>query len=87
MQRDINIMNIEVTPATVNESPILRHMMELYQYDFSEFDNADLGPLGLYDYPCLDHYWIEPERAPFIVRMDSNPAGFVLVARYNYLGG
>lgn len=80
-------MNIEVTPATVNERPILRHMMELYQYDFSEFDNADLGPLGLYDYPWLDHYWVEPERAPFIVRVDSNLAGFVLVARYNYLSG
>jgi predicted acetyltransferase len=80
-------MNIEVNPATVNERPILRHLMELYQYDFSEFDNADLSPVGLYDYPYLDHYWVEPERTPFLVRVDSNLAGFVLVARYNYLTG
>ena len=80
-------MNIEVTPATVNERPILRHLMELYQYDFSEFDDADLSPLGLYDYPYLDHYWVEPERSPFLVRVDGNLAGFVLVARYNYLTG
>ena len=80
-------MNIEVTPATVNERPILRHLMELYQYDFSEFDDADLSPVGLYDYPYLDHYWVEPERTPFLVRVDSNLAGFVLVTRYNYLTG
>ena len=80
-------MNIEVTPATVNERPILRHLMELYQYDFSEFDGADLGPTGVYDYPYLDHYWVEPERSPFLVRVDGNLAGFVLVARYNYLTG
>jgi predicted acetyltransferase len=43
--------------------------------------------LGLYDYPYLDHYWVEPERSPFIVRVNGYLAGFVLVARYNYLTG
>jgi predicted acetyltransferase len=80
-------MNIEITPATVVERPILRNLMELYQYDFSEFDGADLSPMGLYDYPYLDYYWVEPERTPFLVRVDSNLAGFVLVTRYNYLTG
>ncbi|OGO29854.1 MAG: hypothetical protein A2136_05350, partial [Chloroflexi bacterium RBG_16_54_11] len=79
--------NIEVNPATVTERPILRHLMELYQYDFSEFDGADTGPLGLYDYPYLDHYWVEAERSPFLVRVGANLSGFVLVARYNYLTG
>ncbi len=82
-----NSMNIEVNPATVNERPILRQLMELYQYDFSEFDSADLTPFGFYDYPYLDHYWVEPERSPFLVRVDGNLAGFVLVARYNYFTG
>jgi predicted acetyltransferase len=84
---EANGKNIEVSPATVAERPVLRHLMELYQYDFSEFDSADLGPLGLYDYPYLDHYWVEPERSPFLVRVNGNLAGFVLVARYNYLTG
>lgn len=80
-------MHIDVSRATVIERPILRNLMELYQYDFSEFDRSDLGPLGLYDYPYLDHYWVEPERSPYLVRVDGNLAGFVLVARYNYLTG
>lgn len=81
------MLNIEVAPATISERPVLRHLMELYQYDFSEFDRADVTPLGLYDYPYLDHYWVEPERSPFLVRVDGNLAGLVLVARYNYLTG
>jgi predicted acetyltransferase len=43
--------------------------------------------MGLYDYPYFDHYWVEPERSPFLVRANGNLAGFVLVARYNYLSG
>lgn len=80
-------MNIQVTPASALEKPILRHLMELYQYDFSEFDGTDLSPLGLYDYPYIDHYWVDADRSPFLVRIDGKLAGFVLVARYNYLTG
>jgi len=80
-------MNIEISPATITERPILRNLMELYQYDFSEFDGADLSSLGYYDYPYFDHYWVDPERMPFLVRVDGNLAGFALVARFNYLTG
>ena len=80
-------LNINVSPATVAERPILRHLMELYLYDFSEVDGADIGNLGLYDYPYLDHYWVETERSPFLVRVNGYLAGFVLVARYDYLSG
>jgi predicted acetyltransferase len=80
-------MSIKIDPASIFERPILRHLMELYQYDFSEFEGADIGPMGVYDYPYLDHYWVEPERHPFFVRVNENLAGFVLVARYNYLTG
>lgn len=80
-------MNIQVISASASERPLLRHLMGLYQCDFSEFDGTDLGPLGLYDYPYLDHYWVDPERYPFLVKVDGKLAGFVLVARYNYLTG
>jgi predicted acetyltransferase len=82
-----NILRVEVTPATVDERPILRHLMELYQYDFSEFDHADIGPMGLYEYPYLDHYWVEDGREPYLVRVANQLAGFALVSRYNYLSG
>jgi predicted acetyltransferase len=78
-------MSIEVKPASVEERPILRRLMELYQYDFTEFDGADIGPLGLYEYPFLDHYWVEDKRFPYLVRVGGRLAGFALVSRYNYL--
>jgi predicted acetyltransferase len=81
----LNSMNIEVSPATFEERPILRNLMELYQYDFSELDRSDIGPLGLFEYPYLDHYWVEPDRSPFLVHVNGYLAGFVLVMRYNYL--
>jgi predicted acetyltransferase len=61
--------------------------MELYLYDFSEIDRADVGPHGLYEYPYLDHYWVEEERYPFLVWVNGRLAGFALVSRYNYLTG
>jgi predicted acetyltransferase len=79
--------NIDISPAKEFEKPILRQLLELYQYDFSEFDGSDLGPLGVYDYPYLDHYWVESERVPYLVRVDGSLAGFVLLARYNYATG
>jgi predicted acetyltransferase len=42
--------------------------------------------LSLYDYPYLDHCGVNRAH-PFLVRVDGNLAGFVLVARYNYLTG
>jgi predicted acetyltransferase len=79
--------HITIDPAEAAERPIIRHLMELYLYDFSEYDHADVGPSGLYEYPYLDHYWVEPERSPFLIRLDGKLAGFILVARYNYLTG
>jgi predicted acetyltransferase len=80
-------INFEVAPAVIEERPLLHHLMELYLYDFSEFNGSDIGPLGLYEYPDLDNYWVEPDRSPFLVRVENYLAGFVLVARYNYLTG
>lgn len=54
-------------------------MMQLYSYDFSEYDNSDLDSHGNYDYPYLDHHWSENGRHPFVVRVDGKLAGFVLV--------
>ena len=80
-------MTIEVSLASPADKPILRNLMELYLYDFREFDGADPEPDGLYGYPYLDLYWVEETRHPFLIRKDGKLAGFVLVTRYNYLSG
>jgi predicted acetyltransferase len=72
-------MNVDLRPAEFPEKPILQHLMQLYLHDFSEFDGADVNELGLYEYIYLDAYWQEPERLPFLIRVDGKLAGFALV--------
>jgi predicted acetyltransferase len=72
-------MEIDLQPASINDKPVLRNLLELYQYDFSEYENSDVDQHGLYGYRYLDHYWAEQGRYPFLLRVDGRPAGFALV--------
>ena len=72
-------MEIELQGAEINDKPVLRNLFELYQYDFSEYENSDVDEHGLYGYRYLDHYWTDPGRYPFLIRVDGRLAGFVLV--------
>jgi predicted acetyltransferase len=78
-------MNVEILPAQLADKSIIQQMMELYRYDLSEFEGTDLNEHGCFGYPYLDHYWVEPGRHPFLVRVDSKLAGFVLVNQHTYL--
>jgi predicted acetyltransferase len=78
---------IEVLPASLPDKTLLQRLMELYQYDFSEFDGADLDAHASYGYAYLDHYWVEEGRHPFLVRVDGKLAGFVLVSDHALLPG
>ena len=59
--------------------PIVANLIQLYAHDFSEFLHLELGADGRFNYEPLPLYWSEPNRHPFLVRMDGNLAGFVLV--------
>jgi predicted acetyltransferase len=72
-------MNIEVQQASLEDKAVLRNLMELYAYDFSEFDQCDVDAHGLFGYNRLDHYWTESGRYPFLVRVEGKLAGLVLV--------
>jgi len=62
-------------------------MMELYLYDFSEFSDTDLNEHGYFDYSCLDHYWVEELRHPFLVKVERKLAGFAMVNQSTNLPG
>ncbi|WP_334949495.1 GNAT family N-acetyltransferase [Nostoc sp.] len=80
-------MYVEVLSASIDDKPLIQQMMELYQYDFSEFENKHLNEHGYFGYPYLDYYWVESDRYPFIVRVGGKLAGFVLVNQYTYIPG
>jgi predicted acetyltransferase len=70
---------VEIVAAAIADKPVLKRLLELYLHDFSEFDRADVDARGRFSYPYLDPYWTEPERHPFLFRVNGRWAGFALV--------
>jgi predicted acetyltransferase len=73
------MQTVEVQAATLQNKPALRQLLELYAHDFSELNGADVDDDGVYGYAYLDAYWTEPNRYPFLIRVDGCIAGFALV--------
>lgn len=74
-------LKIEVCVAELSDKPVLRNLMELYIYDFSEFELWDVDAHGLFGYRYLDHYWTDVDRFPFLIRSNGQLAGFALLHR------
>jgi predicted acetyltransferase len=70
---------VEILEASLGDKSVVGRLLELYQYDFSEFVDGDLDAHGVYGYQFLDNYWTEPERHPFLFRVGGKWAGFALV--------
>ncbi len=79
--------DIELIPALPEQEPILANLLELYAHDFSEFLDLVLGSDGRFGYGDLPLYWREPNRRPFLVRVNGNWAGLVLLKRGSVMSG
>ncbi len=75
----VTVRDVTVLEAAEPHKAVVRRLLELYGHDFSEFTDADVDEHGRYGYPYLDAYWSEPERHPFLFRVDRHWAGFALV--------
>jgi predicted acetyltransferase len=72
-------MALRLEKVQAKDKSVLRRLVELYLYDFSEYDQADVNEHGLYEYEYIDNYWTEPGRHAFFFRVDEKLAGFGLV--------
>jgi predicted acetyltransferase len=73
------VVQVEVLDATEHDHAVLRRLLELYRYDFSEFDGADVDPHGEFGYRFLDHYWTDSDRRALLFRTAGRWSGFALV--------
>jgi len=71
--------DITLIPASPAERPILENLMHLYLYDFTEYTGEDADEQGRFTDEHLPKYWVEPNRYPFLVKVNDHPAGFALV--------
>lgn len=75
------LTHIELAPAALDQESVLADLLELYAHDFSEFHEIELGVDGRFGYKPLPLYWPEPNRRPFLIRVDGKLAGLVLVKK------
>ncbi len=54
--------------------------MELYLHDSSEFNGDEIGDYGLFGYKYIDYYWTGLGRHPFLIKVQGEIAGIVLVS-------
>jgi len=74
MERDVRLVR-----ADIEDKLVVRQLLEFSAYEFSRFDGADVDQHGSFGYRYLDHYWTEPDRHPFLIRVSEQIAGTVLV--------
>lgn len=67
--------------------PVLANLLELYTHDFTEFEALPLGSDGRFGYPSLPNYWSDPNRYPFLIRVDGELAGFAFATRGSMVDG
>jgi len=78
--------NIAIIPATLEDYPIIQNMGRFYVYDLSRYCGFDsdeydwaLPQDGLYEANDYKKYFIEPERKAYLIKVNDEIAGFVLL--------
>jgi len=80
-------VDVRIEPIPLEQKPVLARLLQLYIYDFTEFEARTLEPNGEYAYRYLDAYWDpdpgEQRHAYFIRAGEGELAGFALVRYVN----
>ena len=74
---------IDLVVATQADRPLLERLLQLYEYDYSEYAGVDVDERGLF--PTLDAGELlepEPDYHVFLIRVDGQVAGFACVTRH-----
>jgi len=72
-------MRIEIVVAGDEDRAVVRRLLQLYHYDFSEFDGSDVDQHGEYLHRFFDEYWLDDDRTALLIRVDDAWAGLALV--------
>src|ERR1700743_1589496 len=70
---------LEVVRASLSDKAVLRRLVQLYYYDFSEWTGNDIDEHEEFGHRYLDHYWTDRDSHPFLIRQAGRWAGFALV--------
>lgn len=82
-----NRIEVRIDRADRSQHDVLRELMQLYAYDFSELLGLEVEESGRFAERSLDSYWEDPLRSAFLIRANDRLAGFALVHRGSRLSG
>jgi len=77
-------MLVQIEHIRHEQKPAFVHLMNLYNYDFTEYEDEDINEDGLYNYEnyrriIKDEYWNDATWHTFFIRVNKKLAGFILV--------
>ncbi len=74
---------VKLIPADIKSKPVIKNLARFYVYELSRYSGEDIPESGLFEADeasfHYDHYWNKPGYYPFIIRVDNQLAGFVLI--------
>jgi len=74
-------MTIELEVVESSDVSVLENLMQLYKYDFSEFEEEDVEPSGRFPFIGFSSFFAERDPHAYLIRVDGNLAGFALAYR------
>src|SRR5512139_1753257 len=83
---EAGVTSVVVEPIAVERKAALAHVLQLYLYDFTEFEFQPIREDGTYPYRYLDKYWAPTpgeRRHAYFIRCDGAIAGFAMVRVVN----
>ena len=75
------MLDIQIIPAQIEEQPVIKQLLELYTYEMTDLADFDINDNGYFGYVDLPKYWQDPNRYPYIVKVNKKLAGFVLIQK------
>ena len=77
-------MNIQVEPILLDQKSAFIQLLNLYNYDFSEFTGNDTHENGYYYNYSTEELWNDTYQS-FFIRVEGKLAGFVIIKKGGYL--
>lgn len=73
-------MNIEVVKVPLEEKSILKNLLKMYCYEWSQYNKIDVNDQGEYQFEYhISDYWDKENHYPFFIKVNGILAGFILI--------
>ena len=73
-------MKIEIIQVLPEEKPVLRNLLKMYCYEWSQYNKFDVNESGEYEFEYhINDYIVKDTHFAFFIKVDDKLAGFVFI--------